>query len=648
MAKKSRNYRKQILLFLLVFVLPCVVLVILSFRMISQERELAEKRASDERRRITVEISQYLFNRLETIKNQEISAESRSDGPKNPEVVLMGHVEDNQLKLPWEIRPADESGFLSLNQRDFTQKIQQAENEELVNNNFTRASQIYRQILKTSATRTQRGYAQLLLARVMKKSSQIEEAISLYNNILALPSNIFDEFRIPFFLYAAGRLADNNVSLKEVAERVRERLNESRWMSPTEAYMIREICEKLIETMNDSDPTDNTKENLLLVQKNISIIEQALILQREFPSLLRNLRSEQQENIWSAYGDADWLLSLSTSSPGTLPALIAVDAPDVLETLKIDRNSASVISSDVRLLAEGTGGGEYMGPNFRGIRMTFSENQGNALGKQWSLQRSFYLLTLLLVITVTFFGAYLLWRDVRRELRLAEMRSQFVSSVSHELKTPLTSIRMFAETLRLGRSKDKAMQDEYLDTIVNESQRLTRLLNDVLDFSKIEKGNRVYKMELSSLPEIIRTAARTMEYPLSQQDFKLFVRIEEEMPDIRVDGDAIEQAVLNLLGNAIKYSGDSRDIELKLEKKDDQAVIHVVDRGIGIDPHEQKKIFDKFYRVPSAENERTAGTGLGLSLVAHIVEAHGGRLNIESIKGQGSVFSIYLPIKRVS
>ena len=289
-----------------------------------------------------------------------------------------------------------------------------------------------------------------------------------------------------------------------------------------------------------------------------------------------------------------------------------------------------------------------MGPNFRGIRMIFSENQGQTLDRQWSLQRSFYLLTLFLVITVTFFGAYLLWRDVRRDLRLAEMRSQFVSSVSHELKTPLTSIRMFAETLRLRRSKDEKTQDEYLDTIVNESQRLTRLLNDVLDFSKIEKGKRIYKMQSASLQDVIRRVLRTMEYPLNQQNFKLRVEMEESLPEILMDSDAVEQALLNLLSNAMKYSGDSRGIELTLEKKEDQAVIHVADKGIGIDPQEQKKIFDKFYRVPSAENERTAGTGLGLSLVTHIVEAHGGQLKIESTKGQGSVFSIYLPIKRDS
>ena len=645
---ESRKYQKQILLFFLVFVLPCVVLVILSLRMINQEQELAEKRALDERGRIAAEMGQYLFNRLETIKNQETSAGFTMDGPKNPEVMLIGLVEDNQLKLPWEISPEDNSERQSLAQRDFTQKIRLAEEEELINKKFSRAAQLYQNILKTSATRTQRGYAQLLMARVQIKSGQIEEAISLYTNILTLPSNIIDEFNIPFFLYAAGRLTDNNVSLKEVAERVRERLNESYWMSPSESYMIREICEKLIAAKSETNPKDNVKENLLLVQKNISRIERALTLQREFPGLLLNLQSEQQETVWTAYGDGPWLLSLTSPILDSKSVLIVVNAPDVIGTLQFDKNLASIIPRDVYLVAEGTGLGEYMGPNFRGIRIAFSENQENALIKQQSLQQSFYLLALFLVIGVTLFGAYLLWQDVRRDLRLAEMRSQFVSSVSHELKTPLTSIRMFAETLRLGRSKDRAMQDEYLDTIVNESQRLTRLLNDVLDFSKIEKGKRAYKMVSNSLPEIIRTAVRAMEYPLSQQEFKLHVQIEEEMPDILVDGDAIEQAVLNLLSNAMKYSGDSRNIDLKLKKIEHQVVIQVIDRGIGIDHHEQKKIFNKFYRIPSPENERTAGTGLGLSLVSHIVEAHGGRLEIESTMGKGSNFSIFLPLERIS
>jgi len=256
------------------------------------------------------------------------------------------------------------------------------------------------------------------------------------------------------------------------------------------------------------------------------------------------------------------------------------------------------------------------------------------------------LLALLLVLSATLFGAYLLWRDVRREVQMAEMRSQFVSSVSHELKTPLTAIRMFAETLRLGRSKDLETQKEYLDTIVNESERLTRLLNNVLDFSKIEQGKRIYRPETASLSEIIQTAARAMEYPLSQQGFKLHVQADEGLPEVRVDRDAIEQAILNLLHNAMKYSGESRDIELRLQRKDGHALIQVVDRGVGIDPREKERIFEKFYRIPSEENKRLPGTGLGLTLVSHIAKAHGGHIEVESAPGRGSTFSIYLPLEK--
>lgn len=648
MFKESRHYRKQIFLFLLVFVLPSIILVVLSLRMIGQDRELAEKRASDERRRITSEVSQYLFNRLETIKNQEKNTEFISDGPKNPEVVLLGQVEDNQLKLSWEIEPEGDSELQSLYQSRFTQKIQLAEEEELVNKNYSHASKLYRQVLKTAATRTQRGYTELLLARVLMKSGQIEEAISQYKNMLVIPSNITDEFNIPIFLYAAGRLSDNDVLLKEVTKRIQERLGEVYPMAPSESYMIKDICEKLANTISEDVPVEIVKNILQTIKEYIHDIEQSLSLQGDFSTLFRDLQGEQQETVWTAYGDNPWLLNLTSSMSDSNSVLIIVNAPDVLETLQFDKNLASFIPRDVQFVSDGTDFGEYLGPNFRGIRIAFSENQEKTLIKQQGLQRSFYMLALFLVIGVTLFGAYLLWRDVRRDLRLAEMRSQFVSSVSHELKTPLTSIRMFAETLRLRRSKDQKMQDEYLDTIVNESQRLTRLLNNVLDFSKIEKGKRAYKMEPGSLPEIIRTAARAMEYQLSQQDFKLHVQLDDDMPDIRMDGDAIEQALLNLLSNAMKYSGDSCDIEVKLEKVENQAVIRVIDRGVGIDPQEQKKIFNKFYRVPSPENERTAGTGLGLSLVTHIAEAHGGRLDVESKKEQGSVFSIFLPLKRES
>jgi len=146
------------------------------------------------------------------------------------------------------------------------------------------------------------------------------------------------------------------------------------------------------------------------------------------------------------------------------------------------------------------------------------------------------------------------------------------------------------------------------------------------------------------LAEIVHTAARAMQYPLAQQGFQLRVDVEDGLPALPVDRDALEQAVLNLVANAMKYSGESREIDLRLRTQDGQAVIQVTDRGVGIAPEEQVRIFEKFYRTPAPESQRVPGTGLGLTLVAHFAKAHGGRVEVRSAPGEGSTFSIHLPL----
>jgi signal transduction histidine kinase len=228
---------------------------------------------------------------------------------------------------------------------------------------------------------------------------------------------------------------------------------------------------------------------------------------------------------------------------------------------------------------------------------------------------------------------------------MAEMRSQFVSSVSHELRTPLTAIRMFAETLRMGRSRDERTREEYLETIVNESERLTRLVDNVLDFSRIERGKKTYSMKPAPLEDVVRNAARAVQYPLAQQGFRLNTSVDDGLPPIKADADGLQQAILNLLTNAMKYSGDSREIELRLRRVRGMASIEVTDHGIGIPADEQERIFDKFYRVSTRENQLLPGTGLGLTLVRHVVDAHGGVVKVESAPGRGSTFSIHLPLE---
>ena len=653
---KGRGHRKQILLFLTAVILPSFILIFLTIRMISQERELSQKRLIEERQRTARDIGQRLLVRLETIKLQEAQAAANSPQSlteanyANTEVVLIGLIREEALVLPWELNQKKEEARKLLNSTRFTQMISRAEKEEFVRRNYGRAAEHYRHVVRTAEALVQKEFARLMMARVLVKANRRDEAKEHFLRILAQPSHIQDDNGIPLFLYAAQGILAEGTGHPDILERLRTELSANRWFSPTEAFMVHDVIEKVIQSNEEASAAEKAEDYERIIQERIQVVEQALSLRQDLPSLIMNLsRRSQNETkipVWISYGSNPWLLSLTPLMTGSDLLLVAVDQEKALISLKTEKSFTDIFPQEFRLTKDTRVEGEYLEPNFPGLKIAFTSPPEAFKSEQWSLRYNFYLLALLLILGVTLFGAYLLWRDVRRDVRMAELRSQFVSSVSHELKTPLTAIRMFAETLRLGRTKDAKTQDEYLETIVNESQRLTRLLNNVLDFSKIEEGKRTYRPERTSLNKIIQTAARAMEYPLNQQGFKLQIQADEELPEVTVDRDAIEQAILNLLHNAMKYSGQSRDIDLRLQEKDGQALIQVIDRGIGIEPHEQEQIFDKFYRIPSSENERLPGTGLGLSLVAHIAKAHGGHIDVKSTPGKGSTFSIYLPLEK--
>jgi signal transduction histidine kinase len=242
-------------------------------------------------------------------------------------------------------------------------------------------------------------------------------------------------------------------------------------------------------------------------------------------------------------------------------------------------------------------------------------------------------------------GIFLTLRAITREIRLTQAKSAFVANVSHELKTPLSLIRLFAETLELGRIRSPEKAQEYYRIINNESRRLTQLINNILDFSKIEAGRREYQFAETNLAEVIREVIKSYEYQIIGAGFELQTRIQSNLPSVSVDRDAMAQALLNLLNNAVKYSPETKRIEIKASALNDMVVIEVADNGIGIPRSEQKKIFEKFYRVSNGLVHDTKGSGLGLSIVKHIIEAHGGQIAVESIAGRGSRFIISIPAK---
>jgi signal transduction histidine kinase len=331
---------------------------------------------------------------------------------------------------------------------------------------------------------------------------------------------------------------------------------------------------------------------------------------------------------------------MSSMKADSKALVIAVRSADIFSQVADDQSNA--LGGPVTIGAAG-GPGEPLGDGLLGLNVVLGPLRDAGLERSSSLRHSFYLLSLGLIVGMTMLAGYLMMRDMHRELTLADLRSQFVSSVSHELRTPLTSIRMFAETLRIRRA-DAKKSEEYLDTIIHESERLTRLLNNVLDFSRIERGQKTYQLLPTNLSDVVTSAARIMEYPLERQGFRLCVRVPETISPAYADRDAVEQAILNLLANAMKYSGRNREIELQLMPENGNAVIQVADHGVGIPENEHGKIFEKFYRAPTPSNQKIPGAGLGLALVAHIVKGHGGTVQVQSAPGEGSTFSIRLPL----
>lgn len=654
--RQSFGHRRQILLFLIAVFLPSLVLIIFTVRMIGQEKELAQKRLSEERRRVALEIGRHLLFQLEHIKFQETNALADSETTPtdmnyaNPEVVLVAPVEGRRLVLPWEENQNKNDAERLLNDPEFREKIQKAQKEEFANKDHQKALRLYEQALSTAKGAFQEKYTGILMARVLMKVDQKDKAIAIYREILKHPFTVTDEYGVPLSLYAAERLLEHTKDHESVLSHIQKEISKRPWLSPAGAYLLLDLLEDFPASAGEAGVIRTAHECKEAVQKQIHILEQAMNLRNDFLTLgfrkNREIPEGEKNPLWIGYGNAPWLMSLTESPPGESSFLIAVSVRSVLDTLKSKSDFREAFPIEFSITSRQDSAGLPLGSNFQGLGISFGEDQEKMFSAPRSIQPEFFLLALPLILGITLFGAYILWRDVRREVKTAEMRSQFVSSVSHELKTPLTAIRMFAETLRFGRTKDQKAHTEYLETIVNESQRLTRLLNNVLDFSKIEKGKRIYHPEPASLYEVVKSAARTMEYPLKQQGFQLDISMEEGLPLAQVDRDAMEQALLNLLHNAVKYSGDSKKIGLHLKKKNTHALIQVADQGIGIPPQEKEKIFEKFYRAASPQNERIAGTGLGLALVSHIVEAHGGHLELESEPGKGSTFSIYIPLEK--
>jgi len=256
------------------------------------------------------------------------------------------------------------------------------------------------------------------------------------------------------------------------------------------------------------------------------------------------------------------------------------------------------------------------------------------------IEVTFIGLMVVVLLGSTFVGA----RYILRQIELVNAKTSFVSNVTHELKTPIAVIKLAVETIELGRYRGEAERDKYLRTITRESDRLAQLVDNILDFSRLEAGQRLLHRSPLDVRDVVNSAMDSFKLRLEDAGFQYEVLLPDQLPKVLGDGRALQHCVLNLLDNAVKYSRERKEVKVAVASQNGQVSLSVSDRGIGIPPEERERIFEKFARVETGLVHDVKGAGLGLSLVDMLVRAHHGRVEVDSTPGEGSTFTILLPV----
>ncbi len=622
-AADQRRRTRRTGLLLAAILIPTAVVIVLVFRVVRQDRELRERRSSDARRDALAQLHRELTARLQALRLEEVNrliGESGTQLPPDSPIVFVAPIAQDSLVLPWEGRESD-----SRAPGEFAQYQHEGELREFQKRDPVGAELWYHRALGAAHTPIEHCSARLALGRAYLNASLAALAENTDRVTLADCSDVVDADGVPIAAYAAERLLDSGRDSSLVTNYVLRAIARLQWPSPTESRALRSLLQRIPPAM-----ATTPMQRLTLAThdaEQLSAFARDLRTRRD--RLQRASRTAPGDLAWMGYGDEPWLVTLVSPTSFVAPVVIAV-------------SSRHTAPAGVTLRTSAAPSAVPLGDGFVDLFVQWPDRR---FADEEARPAVLYVALLSIVFGAVLLSGYFVLRDVHRESDTALMRSNFVASVSHELKTPLTSIRAHAETLLMGRTGDAATRSEYLKTIVSESERLQRLVESVLEFSRIEQGRKSYHMQTTCLEQVARAAARTMEYPLAQLGFTLSTVSDGTSPTVVGDPEALTQAILNLLSNAMKYSGRSTHIEMRIGTRNDEAFVDVVDHGIGIPAHDQSRIFERFHRVQSAETAGIAGAGLGLALARHAVEAHRGRIAVVSDLGRGSTFSVCLPLQ---
>ena len=560
--------------------------------------------------------------------------------------------------------------------------ISRAEKEEFINKNYSGTIGLYRQAFSFAASVQEKTILHARIGRSYFKLQSYAKGILEYQRILAFGDESITIGNIPAHIVALYQIAEAYKELNAHQDRNKilielyERLLYQPWDLQDGEYLfylnstIKEIQEiELSQTIGSSEVVlmedlQNLEERIREQSNYILCIKDRII--EEVNSDLNHLASSEikhrsfKEQLYPSSELAYFLLPSTTQQPQLSALAFQFDEdylvtelfPLVLSTIELGKDITMGILNEKDSLLYFQNNhkvskylvAESFNQYFSNWQVALFERTGKSIEQLSGRERRLYLGLFIGILAVMLLGIVILARAMIHESEVSRMKSEFVANVTHELKTPLSLIRMFGETLDSGIVTEEKKQREFYSIIRKESERLTHLINNVLDFSRIDTGKKDYYFEEADLVGTIRHSLEAYRYHIRDSGFEIEVQMPEEPVMISIDKDAISQAFLNLLSNAVKYSEDRKYIYVAIRNEKQSVTISVKDHGIGIAREELKKIFDKFYRVSKNMKKQPSGSGLGLTLTKHIVEAHKGKIEVASETGRGSRFTIRLPI----
>lgn len=556
-----------------------------------------------------------------------------------------------------------------------------AESAELVANNLPLAVQSYKTLANSVLDDSSKALALNRLARCYKKSGNLNQSLNTYKTILNDFSDEMSSEGVPLGIIAFFQIGA--ITQKIEPEKTGPIILEfySRLMSPDWPLDKSQfqVYRNMIVTMRGTWETEGNEigEDVSFKNQWDELEEQADVklgeltreedlIEKIIPLVQDRLfESGSKTNKFSHFseiaGNNLFLITAATVQNDTIlgirldnSVLVEERLPQILDKLPIpedwlvqivDSEEHIVLGDEVLVsLADRLSSPFVLGfdQDFPPWKIHILQKYPNASDRQPSLRRNVYILVVVVVMAVLFFGGFMAIKSTAKELELARLKSDFVSTVSHEFRTPLMSIRYLSEMLDTGRVKGEDKKKIYYGKISNESERLSRLIENMLDYSKIEAGMKKYQFESLSVEDIVWNVAKRFEEYHAHKPLTLNVEITDNLPSINADREGISRAVFNLLDNAVKYSGKDPVIYFRARCEGSDLFLEVQDSGSGISLDEQNKVFGKFYRSADSIQKNIEGSGIGLTLVHHIVRAHGGEVFLESDVGTGTKVTLKL------